>query len=88
MQNSLDAMSTNINLYFSDTNAKVSTLQTDVNEHKRNTAATIETLQHNINGKVSDAQLQAGIKGICERVKTDMESELKDDNMKRLAALN
>lgn len=57
-------MTKNINLYFTDTNGKVSSLQTDVNEHKRNTTALVDTLQQNINGKVSTNQLEAALKGI------------------------
>lgn len=81
-------MTKNINLYFTDTNGKVSSLKTDLNDHKRNTAALTDTLQLNLNGKVSSNQLEAALKGINERVKSEMETELKDDNMKRLAAIN
>ena len=63
-------MTKNINLYFTDTNAKLSALQTDFNEHKRNTTASFDDLRHNLNGKVSEVQLQASLKGINERVKS------------------
>lgn len=88
MQASLDSMTKNINLYFTDTNAQVSALQTELSEHKRNSKASFEDVKHNINGKVSQIQLEAAIQGISERVKSEMESELRDDNMKRLAVVN
>ena len=63
-------MTKNINLYFSDTNAKLSSLQTDFSEHKRNSAASVEDLKNNINSRVSEVQLQAALKGINEKVKS------------------
>ena len=50
-------MTKNINLYFTDTNSKLSTLQTDLNEHKRITDASFEDIKRDVNGKVSTGKL-------------------------------
>lgn len=85
---SLDSMTKNINLYFTETNKKLASLETDLSTHKRETGANIETINNNLNQRVSEVQLKAALNGLGEQIKSSILGDLSNDQMKRMATLN